>query len=75
MGNIIKLPSNPSWEGMAEVFPDVIFSRVGGEELKMQIIAPWWNREGKEVPKYPLVVFVQGSAWTFPGVWYQIPQL
>ncbi len=75
MGNIIKLPSNPAWEGMAEVFPDVVFSQAGGEELKMQIIAPWWDRGGKEVPAYPLVVFVQGSAWTFPGVWYQIPQL
>ncbi len=75
MGNIIKLPSNPAWEGMAEVFPDVVFSQAGGEELKMQIIAPWWDRGGMEVPAYPLVVFVQGSAWTFPGVWYQIPQL
>lgn len=75
MGDRIKVQANPSWEGMAEIFPDVVFSRAGGEELKMQIIAPWWDREGKEIPRCPLVVFVQGSAWTFPGVWYQIPQL
>lgn len=75
MNKIITLQANKTWEGMAEIFPDVIFSHAGGEELKMQIIAPWWNREGTEIPQYPLVVFVQGSAWTFPGVWYQIPQL
>lgn len=75
MGKIMTVQSNPSWEGMAEIFPDVVFSHVGGEELKMQIIAPWWDREGTEIPKYPLIIFVQGSAWTFPGVWYQIPQL
>lgn len=75
MGKFMTIQANPSWEGMAEIFPDVVFSHAGGQELKMQIIAPWWNREGTEVPKYPLVIFVQGSAWTFPGVWYQIPQL
>lgn len=75
MGSHKRIQANHSWEGMAEIFPDVVFSHAGGEELKMQIIAPWWNREGDQIPQYPLVVFVQGSAWTFPGVWYQIPQL
>lgn len=75
MAKRISIPANPSWEGFAEIFPDVVFSRAGGEELKMQIMAPWWDREGVQIPEYPLVVFVQGSAWTFPGVWYQIPQL
>ena len=75
MGDRIKVQANPSWEGMAEIFPDVVFSRTEGVELKMQIIAPWWDREGKEIPRYPLVVFVQGSAWTIPVVWYHIPQM
>lgn len=75
MGKYCVIQSNPTREGMAEIFPDVVFSHAGGEELKMQILSPWWDHEGTEIPRYPLVVFVQGSAWTFPGVWYQIPQL
>jgi len=69
------IKNNPSLDGMAEMIPDVEFSHVGGEGLKMQIITPWYDCECKERPAYPLVVFVQGSGWTFPDVWCQIPQL
>ena len=68
---IIK--SNPTMKGMVEVIPDIVFSEKYG--LKMQVIAPWWDRMGREIPKYPLIVFVQGSAWTTPNVWSEVPQL
>jgi len=38
----------------------------------MTIIMPWGEPAGR---KLPLVVFVQGSAWTFPDINYEIPQL
>ncbi len=66
---------NPDMSGMAEIFPDIVFSRQDGEELTMQILSPWWDHEGGEIPRYPLIVFIQGCGWTFPNVWYEIPQL
>ncbi len=69
---IIK--NNPSLKGMAVMVPDVVFSTAQGVELKMQIFKPW-TPEGKEQVQFPLIVFVQGSAWTFPDVNYEIPQL
>lgn len=69
------IKENPSLSGMAEMIPEVEFSHAGGERLKMQIITPWYDCESEERPSYPLVIFVQGCAWTFPDVWCQIPQL
>ncbi len=68
------IKNNPSLKGMAAMVPNVVFSTVQGEELKMQIFKPW-TPEGGEQLQFPLIVFVQGSAWTFPDVNYQIPQL
>ncbi len=76
MGYTKTISDNPTMEGLAEIFPDVVFSHAGDEELKMQILTPWWNHENpSSIPRYPLVVFVQGSGWTFPNVWYEVPQL
>ena len=73
---IRTMRNNPTLEGMAAVVPDVVFSNASGVELKMQIIRPW-NDENDTAPKQksPLIVFLQGSAWTFPNVYSQIPQL
>ena len=69
---IIK--NNPALKGMARMIPDVVFSTAQGVELKMQIFKPWESQENEQI-RYPLIVFVQGSAWTFPDVYYEIPQL
>ncbi len=69
------IKNNPSLQGMAAMIPDVVYSKVGDTELKMQILTPWQVQEAKEQTAYPLIVFVQGSAWTFPNVYYQLPQL
>lgn len=68
------IKNNPSLKGLAVMVPDVVFSTAQGVELKMQILKPW-TKEGNEQEKYPLIVFVQGSAWTFPDVYYELPQL
>jgi acetyl esterase/lipase len=74
--SIIKIPYNPTMEGLAEVFPDVVYSVETGQELKLTLIAPWrdWANETAP-PKRPLIVFVQGSAFTFPNIYYELPQL
>ncbi len=66
---------NPTLEGQAFLVPDVVFSTATGVELKMQIIRPWADDNWEVKPKWPLIVFLQGSAWTFPNVNYEIPQL
>lgn len=71
---IISIPNNPSMQGMAQVLPDIVYSTAGGEEQKLSLLLPW-GEEGEPRPKRPLIVFVQGSAWTTPNINYQLPQL
>lgn len=73
MEKIVTIPQDLQMEHLAEICPDVVFAAPGGQELKMQIIRPW-SFEG-DTRKYPLIIFLQGSAWTFPNVNYEIPQL
>ncbi len=61
---------NPTRGGMARLVAGVAYSAVGGEKTTMTILRPW-----EEAKRYPLVVFVQGSGWTTPGLGYEIPQL
>jgi acetyl esterase/lipase len=71
---IISIPNNPAMHAMAEVLPDVVYSAATGEDLTLRLIVPW-AQEGQALPKRPLIVFVQGSAWTTPNLNYQMPQL
>lgn len=74
--NIVYFENNPSLAGQAEIIPDVVFSTAQGQDLKLTVISPWRDREHEtEPPRFPLIVFLQGSAWTFPNVNYEIPQL
>lgn len=74
MGFKKTISCNPSMAGIAEVFSDITYAVEDGVELKMDILSPWWDREGEMVP-YPTILFVQGSGWTFPNVGMQLPQL
>ena len=61
---------NPARSGMARLISGVTYSPVGGEKTTLTLLRPW-----EEAKRYPLVVFVQGSGWTTPGLGYEIPQL
>ncbi len=67
---IRHIDSNPSLEGLAKTRIGVTFSHAGGTEVRMRLITP--QNLGK---KYPLLVFLQGSGWTCPGLDYETPQL
>ena len=72
---VIRIPNNPTQKGFAEITHDVVFSRAGGEEIKMSLILPK-PVEGSSIrDKYPLIVFLQGSGWTAPRIYSQIPQM
>ena len=70
--SILHIPSNPAMTGQARIHLNVVFSTATGTPLSCAILTPW--NEAPETP-YPAIVFVQGSAWQFPDIGYEIPQL
>ena len=76
---ITTLKRNTTLQGQYEIVPNVVYSTAGGREQTLTLIEPWALTcpEADIVrPKpRPLIVFVQGSAWTCPNVYYQMPQL
>ena len=73
---ILHIKSNPSMNGFNEIFHDVVYSSGNNFSLTMDIIVPWHDINSIfPAPRLPLIIFVQGSGWTFPNVWYQMPQL
>lgn len=74
MKEIKVLSNNPYMTGLSEMYPDIEFAKPDGYSLKMQILAPMKGVDA-EKKRYPLIVFVQGSAWTKPNQYFEIPQL
>lgn len=69
----LTIPSNPALMDLVDCMPNIVFSAPAGEELALQMLKPMWKSEGGK--GFPLVVFIQGSAWTKPNQFWQIPQL
>lgn len=70
------LPANPELKEMAAVIPDLVYTHQAGVDLTLQLIVPWSNLPDQpDKPRRPLVVFIQGSAWTTPNVYAELPQL
>jgi len=68
---IERLPMNPTLAGQAELKQHIVYSANG---QALTLILPWGAGDDRR-PPVPLIVFVQGSAWTTPGLSYQIPML
>ncbi len=67
------LPMNPTLKGQAELIQHVRYSRNGQE---LTLILPWAkNDDRSKTSPCPVVLFVQGSAWTTPNLNYEIPML
>lgn len=70
-----SISNNPTFEGLASVIPDVVYSHAGGKEIKLTLIVPQ-TPQNPEIPaRFPCIVFVQGSGWTFPDITYELPQM
>ena len=73
---INHLSNNPTMEGQIKLVQDIIYSKATGVELSMTLFLPWNLDDDRiKTEKKPLIVFVQGSAWTTPDREFQIPQL
>ena len=66
------IKNNPDMLGLVDMKTNIVFSSANGEELALQLLKPMWKSAGSG---FPLVVFIQGSAWTKPDQFWQIPQL
>ena len=72
---IASLPLNPSLRGYARLDTGIAYSDRPG--CTLDLFLPWAHQHQDELGevRYPLVVFIQGSAWTTPDRGTQIPQL
>ena len=74
MKPIRTIPYNPMLDGLAEATPDIVFAHEDGKDITLRIIKPWENNLNKD-RRYPLIVFIQGSGWTFPNINYHLPHI
>ncbi len=70
---IRHIASNPTLAGLADISLNIVFSTATGQDLSLALILPWGAKEKAE--PLPLVVFVQGSGWTFPNIGYEMGQM
>ncbi len=69
---VITIPNNPEFHDLLDLKANIVFSTETGEELALQLMKPQWSSGGKG---FPLVVFIQGSAWQKPNQFWELPQL
>ena len=72
MEKITVLQHNPSLSGLLDLKTNIVYAAPDGEELALQLLKPQWKSGGAG---FPLVVFIQGSAWTKPNQFWELPQL
>ncbi len=70
---VFTLPHNPTYAGLLDQRANIPFLTVDGEELCLQLVKPQW--ESPEKKGFPLVLFIQGSGWTKPNQFWELPQL
>ena len=70
-----SISNNPTFEGLASIIPDVVYSHAGGKEIKLTLIVPQTPQNPETPARFPCIVFVQGSGWTFPDITYELPQM
>lgn len=66
------IPHNPEYKGLMDLKVNIPFACPDGEQLSLQLLKPQWTSGGAG---FPLVVFIQGSAWQKPNQFWELPQL
>ena len=69
---VTVIPNNPEYKDLLDLKANIVFSTANGEDLALQLMKPQWSSGGKG---FPLVVFIQGSAWQKPNQFWELPQL
>lgn len=71
---MLRISNNPELQGLSHLCSNVVYSTAAGTNLTLDLLLPD-TREDDTSSRFPLVVFIQGSAWHFPETFWQIPQL
>ena len=70
---IPHIKMNPDLIGQAELLEHIVYSENGQE---LSLLLPWAPGDDRsKIRPCPLILFVQGSAWTTPNLGYEIPML
>ncbi len=67
--------ANEKLQGLSRLITNVKYHEKTGKQLFMDLIVPWTVEHSEEKQLYPLILFVQGSAWMTADRSYEIPQL
>jgi acetyl esterase/lipase len=70
---IISVKSDPLLTGLAEMLRSVAYTTASMAGQELCLLLPW--RRKADQPRFPLIVFIQGSGWTAPNIGYELPQL
>ena len=71
---MLRIACNPTLKGLSVFCPKIVYSTQTGTDITLDLLMPQTPEEGQE-RTFPLLVFIQGSAWHFPDTNYEIPQL
>lgn len=71
---MLRIACNPSLKGLSVFCPGIVYSTQTGKDITLDLLMPQTPEEGP-ARTFPLIVFIQGSAWHFPDTNYEIPQL
>ena len=71
---MLHIASNPSLKGLSVLSPKIVYSTHTGKDITLDLLMPQIPEDACE-KRYPLIVFIQGSAWHFTDTNYEIPQL
>ncbi|MBE5769457.1 MAG: alpha/beta hydrolase [Clostridiales bacterium] len=69
---VYTMEHNPTMAGMLEQKVNIPFACPDGHQLCLQMVKPMWKSGGKG---FPMVLFIQGSGWTKPDQFWQLPQM
>jgi len=73
ISEIPHLPMNPTLKGQAEMLKPIVYSQNGHT---LTLLLPWAPQDDRtKIQPCPLILFVQGSAWTTPNIGYEVPML
>ena len=62
---MLHIASNPSLKGLSVLSPKIVYSTHTGKDITLDLLMPQIPEDACE-NRYPLIVFIQGSAWHFP---------
>ena len=70
-----SISNNPTFEGLASVIPDVVYSHAGGKEIKLTLIVPQTPQNPKFRPDFPVSSLYRAADGPFPDITYELPQM